>query len=99
MQRKERVERERDYRYSAVMRALVWRYVSKSHRACIENPVTEDDVNEVKMDVSALRCDLLEVLSRNGFDVSAVRSADDKSECEPGRQPSAAVTLVFTPAP
>ncbi|KAE8743920.1 hypothetical protein FOCC_FOCC009478 [Frankliniella occidentalis] len=79
--RKERVERERDYRYSAVMRALVWRYVSKSHRACIEAPVTEDDVNEVKGDISALRCDLLEVMSRNGFDVSAVRAADDRSEC------------------
>ncbi|XP_052126197.1 transient-receptor-potential-like protein, partial [Frankliniella occidentalis] len=77
--RKERVERERDYRYSAVMRALVWRYVSKSHRACIEAPVTEDDVNEVKGDISALRCDLLEVMSRNGFDVSAVRAADDRN--------------------
>ncbi|XP_034250296.1 transient-receptor-potential-like protein [Thrips palmi] len=77
--RKERVERERDYRYSAVMRALVWRHVSKSHRACIEAPVTEDDVNEVKGDISALRCDLLEVMSRNGFDVSAVRAADDRN--------------------
>ncbi|XP_021942110.1 transient-receptor-potential-like protein, partial [Zootermopsis nevadensis] len=44
--RKERQEKERDSRYTAVMRALVWRYVSAKHRESEESPVTEDDINE-----------------------------------------------------
>jgi transient-receptor-potential-like protein len=54
----------------AVMRALVWRYVSAMHRKMDDEPVTEDDVNELKGDVSALRYELLEVFEKNGMDVS-----------------------------
>ncbi|VVD01670.1 unnamed protein product [Leptidea sinapis] len=35
-----------------------------------DEPVTEDDINELKGDVSALRYELLDVLGRNGMDVS-----------------------------
>ncbi|XP_047515859.1 transient-receptor-potential-like protein isoform X1 [Pieris napi] len=63
-------EKEDDARYTAVMRALVWRYVSAMHRKLEEEPVTEDDINELKVDVSALRYELLDVLGRNGMDVS-----------------------------
>ncbi|XP_045520562.1 transient-receptor-potential-like protein isoform X3 [Pieris brassicae] len=63
-------EKEDDVRYTAVMRALVWRYVTAMHRKLDEDPVTEDDINELKGDVSALRYELLEVLGRNGMDVS-----------------------------
>ncbi|XP_050682848.1 transient-receptor-potential-like protein [Leptidea sinapis] len=59
-----------DVRYTAVMRALVWRYVSAMHRKLDDEPVTEDDINELKGDVSALRYELLDVLGRNGMDVS-----------------------------
>lgn len=52
------------------MRALVWRYVSAMHRQAEENPVTEDDINEVKGEISAAKCELLEVLRSNGMDVS-----------------------------
>ncbi|XP_066999438.2 transient-receptor-potential-like protein [Anabrus simplex] len=69
--RKERQEKERDYRYTAVMRSLVWRYVSAIHRAADENPVTEDDINEVKGEISAMKCEMLEVLKRNGMDTSS----------------------------
>ncbi|XP_019869595.2 transient-receptor-potential-like protein isoform X2 [Aethina tumida] len=65
-------EKERDYRYTAVMRSLVWRYVSAMHRKQEENAVTEDDVNELKGDISSFRYELLEVLSKNGMDVSWV---------------------------
>nr|XP_014288104.1 transient-receptor-potential-like protein isoform X2 [Halyomorpha halys] len=75
--RKERKEKERDYRYTAVMRALVWRYISVSQRQCDENPVTEDDVNEIKGEISAMKCEILDVLERNGLDVS---SADKKEK-------------------
>ncbi|KPJ10050.1 Transient-receptor-potential-like protein [Papilio machaon] len=52
------------------MRALVWRYVSAMHRKMDDDPVTEDDINELKGDVSSLRYELLEVFEKNGMDVS-----------------------------
>ena len=52
------------------MRALVWRYVSAKHRLLEENPVTEDDINEVKMEISAMRYEMLEVFGKNGMDIS-----------------------------
>ncbi|CAH2055674.1 unnamed protein product, partial [Iphiclides podalirius] len=70
MKLKEQKEKENDVRYAAVMRALVWRYVSAKHRKLDEEPVTEDDINELKGDVSALRYELLEVFEKNGMDVS-----------------------------
>lgn len=59
------------------MRSLVWRYVSQMHRQADESPVTEDDINEVKGEITSMRYELLEVLKRNGMDVS---SADMKKE-------------------
>lgn len=53
------------------MRALVWRYVTAMHKKYEENPVTEDDINEVKGDISSFRYELLEVLQKNGMDVSS----------------------------
>lgn len=79
LQRKETEERERDFRYSAVMRALVWRYVSSMHRHMDDSPVTDDDINEVKGEITSMRYELLEVLERNGMDVS---SADRKRDSE-----------------
>ncbi|CAB3225282.1 unnamed protein product [Arctia plantaginis] len=70
MKMKEQKEKEHDVRYTAVMRALVWRYVSAKHRKMVDEPVTEDDINELKVDVSALRYELLEVFEKNGMDVS-----------------------------
>ncbi|XP_028178532.1 transient-receptor-potential-like protein [Ostrinia furnacalis] len=70
MKTQEQKEKEIDVRYTAVMRALVWRYVSAMHRKMDDEPVTEDDINELKGDVSALRYELLEVFEKNGMDVS-----------------------------
>lgn len=70
-------EKERDNRYTNVMRALVWRYVSAMHRRMEEDIVTEDDINEVKGEISAMRYELLEIFERNGMDVS---SADRKEK-------------------
>ena len=63
-------EKQRDYCYTSVMRALVWRYVSAMHRQAEDNPVTEDDINEVKGEISAAKCELLEVLRSNGMNIS-----------------------------
>lgn len=81
--RMERQEKERDYRYTAVMRALIWRYVSAMHRQAEESPVTEDDVNEVKGEISAAKCEILEVLRSNGMDIS---KADAKEKTILGKK-------------
>ncbi|CAA9995355.1 unnamed protein product, partial [Nesidiocoris tenuis] len=81
--RKERQEKERDYRYTAVTRCLVWRYVSTMQRQSDDNPVTEDDVNEIKGEINSMRYELLDVLDRNGLDVSA---ADTKSKTVLGKK-------------
>ncbi|XP_015834999.1 transient-receptor-potential-like protein isoform X2 [Tribolium castaneum] len=81
--RRNREEKERDYKYTAVMRALVWRYVSAMHRKLEENAVTEDDVNELKSDISSFRYELLEVLQKNGMDIS---SAEMKEKAVLGRK-------------
>lgn len=59
------------------MRSLIWRYVSASHRKFEESPVSEDDINEVKGEITTMRYELLEVLEKNGMDVS---SADRKEK-------------------
>lgn len=53
------------------MRALVWRYVSAMHRKCEEAIVTEDDINEVKSEISSFRYEILDVLGKNGMDISS----------------------------
>ncbi|XP_044730931.1 transient-receptor-potential-like protein [Chrysoperla carnea] len=80
--KREGKEKERDIRYTAVMRALVWRYVSAMHRKMEEDVVTEDDINEVKGDISAMRYELLEVFERNGMDIS---SSEKKEKTVLGR--------------
>ncbi|BES91485.1 transient receptor [Nesidiocoris tenuis] len=48
-----------------------------------DNPVTEDDVNEIKGEINSMRYELLDVLDRNGLDVSA---ADTKSKTVLGKK-------------
>ncbi|XP_052861869.1 transient-receptor-potential-like protein [Anopheles cruzii] len=65
-------DKERAERYTNVMRALVWRYVSAMHRRMEQDAVTEDDINEVKTEISSMRYELLDIFEKNGMDVSAV---------------------------
>lgn len=59
-----------DYRYLSVMRALIWRYVCALQRRNEERPVNEDDIGEVKGDISSLRFELIDLFGQNGMDVS-----------------------------
>ncbi|XP_077268928.1 LOW QUALITY PROTEIN: transient receptor potential-like [Temnothorax americanus] len=68
--------RAREHKYGAVMRALIWRYVVNAHSEHEMEPVTEDDVHELKSDLSSWRCELLDILHRNGMDIGGV----DKKE-------------------
>lgn len=46
------------------------------HRKCDESVVTEDDINEVKSDISSMRYEMLAVLEKNGMDVSCAEKRD-----------------------
>lgn len=54
------------------MRALVWRYVAAMHRRLDDSPVTDDDINEVKNDISTMRFEMLEIFQKSGMDCSGV---------------------------
>ncbi|XP_011872561.1 PREDICTED: transient-receptor-potential-like protein [Vollenhovia emeryi] len=68
--------RAREHKYGAVMRALIWRYVVNAHSEHEMEPVTEDDVHELKSDLSSWRCELLDILHRNGMDIGGVNKKE-----------------------
>ncbi|KAJ0172577.1 hypothetical protein K1T71_011716 [Dendrolimus kikuchii] len=53
--------------HEAVMRVLVRRYVTAEQRARDEVGVTEDDVMEIRQDISTLRYELIDILHNNGM--------------------------------
>lgn len=65
LQRKAREATQRDYRYQNVIRLLVRRYITNEQRiAERKRGVTEDDCNEIKQDISALRYELIELMNK-----------------------------------
>ncbi|XP_063978910.1 transient-receptor-potential-like protein [Diachasmimorpha longicaudata] len=69
--------RTKEHKYGSVMRALIWRYVVNAHTEHEMSPVTEDDVHEVKSDISSWRCELLDILRRNGMDIGSANVKDN----------------------
>lgn len=72
---------EREIRYQAVMRDLIKRYIMAKQR----NPqrgegVTEDDINELKQDISSFRYELLEILRNNGMKTPNLNQAKPSSK-------------------
>ena len=54
--------------HEQVMKSLVRRYVIREQRKAEETgPVTEDDVKEIKQDISSFRFELFDLLRENGF--------------------------------
>ncbi|XP_076044105.1 transient receptor potential-gamma protein-like isoform X10 [Oratosquilla oratoria] len=74
IRRKARQASERELRYQSIMRNLVRRYVTVEQRKAENQGVTEDDVNEIKQDISAFRCELVEILKNSGMNTSAASS-------------------------
>merc|ERR1719220_1032296 len=58
---------ERDLKYQTIMRNLVRRYVTQEQRKAENEGVTEDDVNEIKNDISAFRFELIEIMRASGM--------------------------------
>lgn len=46
---------EREYRYQGVVKELVKRYIMRKQQRDLNAGVTEDDLNEIKQDISGLR--------------------------------------------
>ncbi|XP_036148851.1 transient-receptor-potential-like protein [Monomorium pharaonis] len=68
--------RAREHKYGVVMRALIWRYIVNAHNEHEMEPVTEDDVHELKSDLSSWRCELLDILHKNGMDIGGVNKKE-----------------------
>ncbi|KAK9870767.1 hypothetical protein WA026_009728 [Henosepilachna vigintioctopunctata] len=74
IRRKVKQASERDFRYQSIMRNLVRRYVTVEQRKAENQGVTEDDVNEIKQDISAFRFELVEILKNSGMNISTSHS-------------------------
>ncbi|VDL63234.1 unnamed protein product [Hymenolepis diminuta] len=61
---------ENEERHAAVMRELVKRYLMHRQMDNFGQGVTEDDLNEIKGDISAFRYELLDILRDNGMKVN-----------------------------
>ncbi|EFX85740.1 hypothetical protein DAPPUDRAFT_309057 [Daphnia pulex] len=64
---KEKNQHKAEIRHMEVMRLLVRRYVTAEQKKSEEMGVTEDDVNEIKQDISSFRFELLDILRNNGM--------------------------------
>ena len=54
-------------RHDTVMRLLIRRYVTAEQRKRDEFGITEDDVMEIRQDISTLRYELIDILRQNGM--------------------------------
>ena len=66
---------ERDARYQQVMHDLVKRYIMARQRSQQSDGVTEDDLNEIKQDISSFRYELLEILRASGMNTNTTSQA------------------------
>lgn len=68
------------------MRNLVRRYITSEQRKADNQGVTEDDVNEIKQEISSFRYELLEVLKISGFNTSGASGQSQGIGGKKGRQ-------------
>lgn len=61
-------------RHLRVMRLLVRRYVTAEQRKRDDFGITEDDVMEIRQDISTLRYELIDILRNNGMKTPQVSS-------------------------
>lgn len=54
-------------RHDIVMRLLVRRYVTAEQRKTEEFGITEDDVMEIRQDISSMKFEMIDIFKRNGY--------------------------------
>ncbi|XP_044729543.1 transient receptor potential-gamma protein [Chrysoperla carnea] len=99
IRRKVKQASERDFRYQSIMRNLVRRYVTVEQRKAESQGVTEDDVNEIKQDISAFRCELIEILKNSGMNTSTASGMGSGSGGKKNRQKERRLMKGFNIAP
>ena len=70
---------EREYKYHIVIKELVKRYIMRKQQRDLNSGVTEDDLNEIKQDISGLRFELLEIFKKNDFKVDVLKQNQSKN--------------------
>ena len=73
---------EREYRYQGVIKEIVKRYIMRKQQRDMNAGVTEDDLNEIKQDISSLRFELLEILKNNQFKVDVLKQNPSRTNFE-----------------
>lgn len=63
-------------RHATVMKLLIRRYVTAEQRKRDEFGITEDDVMEIRQDISAMRYELIDILRNNGMKTPKVEKGD-----------------------
>ncbi|XP_062537580.1 transient receptor potential protein [Armigeres subalbatus] len=72
-------------RHENVMRLLVRRYVTAEQRKRDDFGITEDDVMEIRQDISTLRYELIDILHQNGMRTPNVKATDSAIAGKKGR--------------
>ncbi|XP_036364090.1 transient receptor potential-gamma protein-like isoform X2 [Octopus sinensis] len=70
----------REIRYQVVIRKLISRYIMNKQRPQKDEIVSQDDVNELKQDISTFRFELMQVLNSNGFETPVIHQAKTSSK-------------------
>lgn len=66
-------------RHNTVVRLLVRRYVTAEQRKRDDFGITEDDVREIRQDVSSFRYELIDILKNNGMHTPQITKDDATS--------------------
>ncbi|XP_055637159.1 transient receptor potential protein [Toxorhynchites rutilus septentrionalis] len=72
-------------RHENVMKLLVRRYVTAEQRKRDDFGITEDDVMEIRQDISSLRYELIDILHQNGMKTPRVKPTDASIAGKKGR--------------
>lgn len=68
-------------RHDNVMRLLVRRYITAEQRKRDDFGITEDDVMEIRQDISTLRFELIDIFNTNGMKTPNVNP--NEFQCKP----------------
>ncbi|KAF4523849.1 hypothetical protein B566_EDAN012550 [Ephemera danica] len=88
-----------ELRRQSIMRNLVRRYVTVEQRKAESQGVTEDDVNEIKQDISAFRCELIEILKNSGMNTATASGPGGGAGGKKNRQKERRLMKGFNIAP
>lgn len=58
------------------MRNLVRRRITVTQKKTESQVITEDDVNEIKQDISSFRCEMMEILKNSGMSMTYTPTED-----------------------